>query len=156
MRTLQVVVADYAVARFYRLPNAAVRLELIDALSNPSARTTERELVSGRPGRMFDRGTGHPQSFDPRSRHKRIFEENFARSIARRIGRQLAAERADELVVVAGPRLLGLIELQLSKAARRRLAATVPQDLARLSAVEIGRKLMPLRARLRRKVVPAA
>ncbi|HXQ32012.1 MAG TPA: host attachment protein [Steroidobacteraceae bacterium] len=155
MRTLQVVVADYAVARFYRLPDAAVRLELIDALGNPAARTTERELVSGRPGRIFNRGIGHTQSFDPRNRHKRIFEENFARAIARRIGRRLAAERADELIVVAGPRLLALIELRLSKAARQRLAATVPQDLARLGAAQLSRTLVPLRAALRRKVVPA-
>jgi hypothetical protein len=32
----------------------------------------------------------------------------------------------------------------------------VPQDLARLTATELGRTLAPLRARLRRKVVPAA
>ncbi|HXQ63968.1 MAG TPA: host attachment protein [Steroidobacteraceae bacterium] len=155
MRTLQVVVADYALARFYRLPDAALRPELIDTLGNPAARSSERELVSGRPGRIFDRGMGHTQSFDPRSRHKRIFEENFAKSIARRIGRQLATERTDELVVVAGPRLLGLIELGLPAAARRRLAAKVPQDLARLGATQLARKLAPLRARLRSKVIPA-
>jgi protein required for attachment to host cells len=156
MRTLQVVVADNAVARFYRLPDAAVRLQLVDALANPTARTSERELVSSRPGRMFDRASGQPQSFDPRHRHKRVLEENFARAVARRIGRRLAADRADELVIVAGPRLLGLIEAGLSKAARRRLAATVPHDLARLTMPELARKLAPLRAGLRRKVAPAA
>jgi hypothetical protein len=77
MRTLQVVVADYAIARFYRLPDAAVRPELIDVLGNPAARTSDRELISSRPGRMFNRSTRQPQSFDPRARHKRIFEERF-------------------------------------------------------------------------------
>ena len=51
---IRIVVADQAEARFYDTEPAEVRLRASGQMVNPDARLHERDLVSDRPGRVFD------------------------------------------------------------------------------------------------------
>ena len=78
---------------------------------------------------------------------KRIAAERFAVTVARRIGGRCAAIRNEDVVLVAGGRLLGLVDRKLSRTAQHRLIATVPRDLSHLTEPALARELLPLRPR---------
>ena len=145
MRPLLVVVADFATARFYRLPADSRRLRLLEVLENPAARSHEFQLVSSRQGRVDSRAVGHPQAFDAHRSAKRVASERFAGTVAKRIGGRCAALKNEDVVIVAGGRLLGLVDRKLPRAAQHRLVATVPRDLSHLTAAALAREVLPLR-----------
>ena len=145
MRPMLVVVADNSTARCYRLPADSRRLRLIEVLRNPAARGHENALVSSRQGRVYSRAVGHPQAFEARHSAKRLAAERFAVTVAKWIGGRCTALRSEDVVVVAGGRLLGLLDRKLSRAAQHRLVATVPRDLGHLSEAALASELLPLR-----------
>jgi len=147
MRPLLVVVADFSTARFYRLPADSRRLRLLEVLQNPAARSHEHELVSSRQGRVYSRAVGHPQAFDAHRTAKRLASERFAGSVAKRIGSRCAALKDEDVVIVAGGRLLGLVDRKLPRTAQHRLIATVPRDLSHLAEAALVREVLPLRTR---------
>jgi protein required for attachment to host cells len=146
MRPMLVVVADSSTARFYRLPADSRRLRLLEVLRNPAARAHEHDLVGGRQGRVYSRAVGHPQAFAAHSSPKRIAAERFAGTVARRVGGRCASLKNEDVVIVAGGRLLGLVERRLPAAAQHRLVATLPRDLCHLSEAALAREVLPLRA----------
>ncbi|MBS0393791.1 MAG: host attachment protein [Proteobacteria bacterium] len=145
MRPMLVVVADFSTARFYRLPTDSRRLRLLEVLHNPAARTHEHELVSGRQGRVYSRAVGHPQALAGRTPAKRVASERFAGAVARRIGGRCALQRNEDVVLVAGGRLLGLVDRKLPATVQHRLVATVPRDLSHLTEAALAREVLPLR-----------
>jgi protein required for attachment to host cells len=147
MRPMLVVVADFSTARFYRLPADSRRLRLLEVLQNPAARSHEHELVSSRQGRVFSRAVGHPQAFDARRTAKRLAVERFAVTVAKRISGRCAALKNEDVVIVAGGRLLGLVDRKLPRTAQHRLVATVPRDLSHLTEAALAREVLPLRPR---------
>jgi len=147
MRPMLVVVADFSTARFYRLPADSRRLRLLEVLQNPAARGHEHDLVSSRQGRVYSRAVGHPQAFDAHRTAKRLAGERFAVTVARRIGGRCSATKNEDVVIVAGGRLLGLVDRRLARSAQHRLVATVPRDLSHLTEAALARELLPLRQR---------
>ncbi len=147
MRPLLVVVADFSTARFYRLPADSRRLRLLEVLQNPAARSHEHALVSSRQGRVYNRAVGHPQAFDAHRTAKRLASERFAGTLAKRIGGRCAALKSEDVVIVAGGRLLGLVGRLLPPLAQHRLVATVPRDLSHLTEAALSREVLPLRLR---------
>jgi protein required for attachment to host cells len=142
-----VVVADFSTARFYRLAADSRRLRLLEVVQNPAARAHEHELVSSRQGRVYSRAVGHPQAFDAHSSAKRLASERFAVSVAKRIGGRCTAVKNEDVVLVAGGRMLGLLDRKLSRTAQHRLVATVPRDLSHLTESALAREILPLRQR---------
>jgi protein required for attachment to host cells len=145
MRPMLVVIADLATARFYRLPTGSRRLHLLEVLRNPAARSREHELVPSRQGRVYRRVDGHPQALGTRSPARRIAGERFAVSVAQRIASRCTKHRNEDIVIVAGGRLLGLVDRKLPPSAQHRLVATVPRDLSHLGEAAIARQILPLR-----------
>jgi protein required for attachment to host cells len=143
----RVVVADLSEARIYRANASLSTLTLLATVRNPSARTPERNLLTGRGGSRYNRAGGLFQALAPPSRVHRERGEQFAKAIAAIAGREsLPSER---LALVAAPRLLASIRAALPGAARVRLARTVARDVTHESAAR-------LRIRLQRELGSAA
>ena len=147
MRPMLVVVVDFSKARFFRVPGDSRRLRLVEVLRNPSARAREHDLVPGRQGQVYRRAVDHPQPLDARRQAKRVAAERFAVTVAKRIGGRCTAIRNEDVVLVAGGRLLGLVDRKLPRTAQHRLVATVPRDLSHLTESALARELLPLRPR---------
>ncbi|MBS0375907.1 MAG: host attachment protein [Proteobacteria bacterium] len=145
MRTLLIVVADTATARFYRLPTDTRRLALLEVLANPAARHHEHELRSGRQGRRYSRAAGHPQALAGPTPARRVATERYTAQLTRRVAALCAQQRDADLVLVAGGRLLGAIERRLPLPAQHRLIASIPRDLGHLTEAALARELLPLR-----------
>ncbi len=133
---IRVLVADQSEARLFDLgPHNS--LELVGRLADPLAHLHDRDLVSDRPGRKFDRAplragrrgaTAH-HATGGESSPRRHEAEAFARRIATEL--EHAHQRGDfeGLILMSGPPFLGLLREALPKATRAALIGEVPKDL---------------------------
>ena len=106
--------------------------EFVERFLNPSARLTESELVSDRPGRTFSsvRGSSVHNSLDQRYIHHERSAELFAKKLAGVLDRALHEERFSELVVVAEPHFLGLLRSKFTAPVSRKVYRDIPREFA--------------------------
>lgn len=138
---IRIVVADQAEARFYDAEPPEAGLRPSGRLRDPTARLHERELVSDRPGRLFERApaaggrrgaTAHHDTGGERSA-RRYAAVAFARRIAMQLERAQRLGRFDRVVLMASPRFLGTLRRVLSPRLGRCVVAEVPKDLVHQS-----------------------
>ena len=138
---VRIVVADQAEARFYDAEPPEKGLHASGRLRDPSARLHERDLVSDRPGRVFERAAvfgasrgavGHHDTGGERSA-RRYAAVAFARRIAIQLERAQREGRFDRIVLMANPRFLGMLRRVLPPRLVRCVVAEVPKDLVHQS-----------------------
>jgi protein required for attachment to host cells len=129
--TVRLIVADERAATLFDMDKVAGPLRPAGKIENPEAGLPPRELVSDRPGRGFSGGQRHALDGERTSRrwHPQI---DLARQIAEAVDRGRTRHEFDRLVIMAGPRMLGLIREALPAPARALVALEVPKDLAHL------------------------
>ena len=142
-----VVVADGGTARILQASRrsapvgsggrGAIELEEIIRLENPAARLPARSLVTDRTGRVFDSGSrvgtgpksharhGAQSDYDPHD----VEVERFAKLLARRLDVERRRMNMEELIVIAGPRFLGVLRQQLTAALRKVVTREIDHDL---------------------------
>jgi protein required for attachment to host cells len=134
---LRVVVANESAALFYDLQEPANSLRFAGRISDPRARLHDRDLVSDRPGRRPDhaplqsgrRGASpHHATAGEHDAHRHEIE-TFARQLAHELETAQLAGRFDRLVIMAGPKFLGMLRAVLPASVKATLAAEVPKDL---------------------------
>jgi protein required for attachment to host cells len=135
----RVVVADQSEARFYDLDSVGTDMHLKRRLTDAAAHLRNQDLVSDKPGRVFDRaapmsarrgavshhGTGGERS--PR-KHEAL---SFARAVVAELDKDRGAGEFDQLVLMAGPEFLGLLRESLPKTLEHLIAAEINKDLIR-------------------------
>lgn len=142
-----VLVADSGSARMLRIngTNGSRSLTEIAQMELPVARMASREMVTDKPGRVFDRvrrGNG-PRSAarhdasdtDPHT----VEYARFAKRISRRLDDARRSRAFDELFIIAAPEFLGVLRPQLSGLTRRCTVREIPKDLVRASDEQILR-----------------
>jgi protein required for attachment to host cells len=133
----RLVLADQSEARFYEVDAIGGALRPVGTLSDPKARLHDRDLKSDRPGRVFDHayGTGHRRGSV--AHHATGGEETprrheafaFASRIAQSLETARNAHEFDQLVVMAGPRFMGMLRQAMPKHLQDLVVAEVIKDL---------------------------
>jgi len=138
---VRVVVADLSEARFYDTSGLNAPLQLVGTFTDPKARLHERDLVSDRPGRVFDhaapargrRGSvAHHGTNGDRSA-RRHETETFARHVTRALHVALRENQIDRIVLVAAPAFLGMLREIAPPAVKAAVVAEVRKDLVHQS-----------------------
>jgi protein required for attachment to host cells len=127
--TTRVVVADEHEARFYDVDGAREPLHLTASLEDGAARLQDRDLESDKPGRGFG-VDGARSALDGERSTKKAYVMRFARHVARAIEAGRRHRQFDRLVLIAAPRMLGLIRPHLSQPCRAMIAAEIAKDLS--------------------------
>ena len=122
--TTRVVVADEHQARFYDVENVRAPMHLAASLEDGAARLHDRDLESDRPGTAFGIN-GARSAMDGERSTKKEYIARFARHIARAIEAARRLHQFDRLVLIAAPRMLGLIRPHLSQPCRALVAAEI-------------------------------
>ncbi len=134
---VRIVVADQAEARFYDLEPPDPTLRPAGQLCEAQARLHDRDLVSDRPGRVFDHAappTGrrgavaHHGTGGERRPHRHV-EMLFARRIAQALTLARREGRIDRIVLMAEPGFLGVIRKALPRVVGSSVTAEIPKDL---------------------------
>jgi protein required for attachment to host cells len=134
---IRIVVADESTAIFYDLEGPTKSLQLAGRIDDPRARLHDQDLVSDRPGRVFDHGplragrrgaSPHHGTGGEHDAHKHEVE-SFARQLAHELETAQRAGSFDRLVVMAGPKFLGMLREVLPASVSSTIAAEVAKDL---------------------------
>jgi protein required for attachment to host cells len=131
---VRVVVADEREANFFDLANAQAAPAARGELRNEAAALHDSEMETDRPGRRFGGTAGHRHAVDGERSTKRHEAEQFAREVARTLDLARARNEFDRLVLIAAPRMLGLLREALPTPSRSVVAAEVAKDFVHQDA----------------------
>jgi protein required for attachment to host cells len=128
--TVRVVVADEREASFFDIGNRRTPLAARGAVVNEAARLRDRDLETDRPGRGFNPSSQGRHAVDGERSTRRHGIETFARMVAQEVYLARSRHEFERLVIVAGPRMLGLLRGALPANCRELVAAEISKDLA--------------------------
>lgn len=127
---VRVVVADERDANFFDVAKVHAPAAPCGSLHNDAARP-DRELETDRPGRRFGGTDGNRHAVDGERSTERHEAEQFAKAVARTLDGARTRNEFDRLVLIAAPRMLGLLRNALPAPCRSAIAAEVAKDLVR-------------------------
>jgi protein required for attachment to host cells len=127
---VRVVVADERQANFFDVEKLRAPPAARGSLHNDAARP-DRELETDRPGRRFGGTHGNRHAVDGERSTERHESELFAKAVARTLDGARERNEFDRLVLIAAPRMLGLLRDALPATCRGVVAAEIAKDLVR-------------------------
>lgn len=145
MTATTVLVAERSRARFFYLESLAAPLVETETFANPEGREHEGDLVSDRPGHLFDGGGtdshGRHAAQPPQSASDKVAED-FAKLLCRHAEKMRQQQPDRRWVVVASPEFLGLLRKHWSSAFKACIVGEVAKNVAKLDPQAI-RGLLP-------------
>ncbi|MDH3430069.1 MAG: host attachment protein [Gammaproteobacteria bacterium] len=127
-----IVACSAAEARLWRSTSRFGEWQYLTCMSNPSATAREASFSSDRQGRSFDSfGAGRHAMSQAKSGHEQELQQ-FARQVAKYLNRSIANADFAHIVLIAAPRFLGCLRIELSDAARRALVLEESKNLTDL------------------------
>lgn len=134
---VRIVVVDERKALFFDSSRPS-DLQECGTVENPAAGLKDTDLETDRPGRRFG-GTSGNGSGAHASHHHAVDGERsterhelvmFAKQVGLRIDADRVGHKFDRLVLVAPPKMLGLLRQSLPSKSQTLLASEIPKDLA--------------------------
>lgn len=136
---VRVVVADERQANFFDTSKYGAPLALRASIENPSGGARDIDLETDRAGRRFGgasgvrHGSGQQQGHHHGVDGERSTEQHeltlFAKEVAQRIANDRNRHEFDRLILVAGPKMLGLLRQQLPDTCKGVIAGEISKDL---------------------------
>jgi protein required for attachment to host cells len=150
---LRIVVADERQANFFDVLNPNGPLTPRGSVQNSKAGMRDTDLETDRAGRRFGGASGVSHGSGPAQGHhhgvdgerstERHDVELFAKEIAHRIDHARAQNEFDKLMLVAPPKMLGLLRQSLPATAQSFLAGEISKDLVQHGPEAILRLIPP-------------
>lgn len=142
---LRIVVTDEREASFFDTSKLIGPLTARGSLQNGAAGLKDTDLETDRAGRRHNGSTGvnhgHSHGVDgERSTHQHDVEL-FAKAVAQRIEADRMKNNFDKLLLIAPPKMLGLLRQSLSSPTRALVAGEVSKDLKRHGEEAILREI---------------
>jgi protein required for attachment to host cells len=135
---LRIVVADEREANFFDALSPTV-LEGRGTLQNPKAGLKDIDMETDRAGRRYGgssgvrHGSGQVQGHHHGVDGERSTEQHelmvFAKDVAKRIDAERLGKQFDRLIIIAPPKMLGLLRQSLPGETKSLLAAEIAKDL---------------------------
>ena len=137
---VRVVVADERHATFFDTPKYGAPMATRGMIENPVGTAKDTDLETDRAGRRYGgtngvrHGTGvqagHHHGVDGERSTERHELELFAKTVAQQIDKARMNHEFDRLILIAGPRMLGLLRQELPTPCKGVIAGEIPKDLA--------------------------
>jgi protein required for attachment to host cells len=129
----RVIVADSARARIFASHSALRHLEEVEGFAHPEAHKSNRDLASDSAGKSVDQHGALESATSPKAHEA----ENFARMLAQHLKDLHNQQHYEQLVLIAPPQFLGLLNKQLPKPLDKLVTKTVDKDLTTHSIEDI-------------------
>ena len=142
MNTTWIVVASRDEVRIFSRDGKGP-LTIVNEIGNPLGRAQARELVTDRAGAGNDnRKPGRPAYSTEESPRDRILRD-FYRVVCDQLEHDIDIHLYEHLILIAEPRLLGIIRALLSPKVKRVITEEIPKDLWHEKPDEIRQRLWP-------------
>ena len=127
-----VLVANSGQARILEMQRKPYEFHQVSELVSETQHLTNKEIVSDASGRVYHAQGPGTHSMKPRSDPHQNAEEQFSRSLARKMERAARLGRFDQLLVIADPRTMGRLRQQMDRSLAGRVADEISLDLVGL------------------------
>ncbi len=141
--TTWVVVANSSQAKIYQIVKFP-KVEEVCAFEHPESRLHDQDLVSSRPGRVFDSGGTTRHAYETSVRPKTEEAIKFATSIAHFLHKSVVNGDCSRIYLFANPSFLGMINDHLNKETEQRIVHKQAKDFTEYSKAEIEKTLKDL------------
>jgi len=143
-KSTYILVARRAGAVIYSSHGPDVPMDLVAEIDHPRGRLKASELEADRPGRAFDRAAQGRHAYSNEESPADRVEHEFALQLADQLNQHRNSEAFDQLVLVAGPKLLGKLRQALSEPTRKLVSAELDKDLIDPSEQDLRKYLKGL------------
>jgi protein required for attachment to host cells len=135
--SIRIVVADERQANFFDAVSPSSPLAERGSLMNGTAGKKDRDLETDRPGRRFGGTTGTTHGSGPGGSHHHGVGESsteqhnialFTKEVARRIDADRAKNNFDKLVLIAPPKIMGLLRQSLPTQSQSLVVGEITKD----------------------------
>lgn len=117
-----------AEARFWRSESRYGEWTALGTLENEEAGSSDRDLVSDRPGRSFDSFGSGRHAMAPRESAQETELKRFAKTVADWLDKAVAEGTANRVVLICDPRFLGTLRPALSAKTGHAVILEVPKN----------------------------
>jgi protein required for attachment to host cells len=125
---VRIVVADERQAAFYDLFRPSGPLEVVGGVENEAGGKRDFDLESDRPGRRSGgMGQHHDVDGERSSAHHEL--TLFARAVAHRLYEERNRREFDKLVLMAPPKMLGMLRQAMPSTCKDAIASEIAKDL---------------------------
>lgn len=137
METTWIVVASRDEVRVFEMLRPDDELREVLGLGNASGTLKNIDIDSDAPGRASDNRMRARHAYSSEQEPRERLLQNFYRDFLRSMDTSLSQHRFSRLVLVAEPRLLGLMRSLLSEQLSRAVRAEIPKDVTYEGSREI-------------------
>lgn len=138
-----ILVADRARARLFSLDKGAAHIKEIEDFVNVAARTTGHEQGDAPPPRVHDRMGEGRHVIEAHTPPREKSARQFAAMLASVLEHAHAERRCHDLVLIAPPGFLGMLNTALGADLRAAVVLTIAKTLTRMRADGIRAALPP-------------
>lgn len=142
MKTVWTLVCDSARARLFETRDKDPSWDLLEVFNHDESRSKASELVGDHLGQRSSQGASvHHNALAPASSPKDVEKGHFVHTLVTMLDRAIRSKRFDRWVLVAPPRVLGMLKNELTPELQKHLMATVDKDLTHLDAPGLAERL---------------
>jgi protein required for attachment to host cells len=116
-------------------------LSVVKELNHPQSRLRDQELVSDESGRLDKGGRGILSAMDPPVDPHDQEAKRFAKTVAAVLNEGVARNACQGLALIAPAHFFGLLKMDLSTQAARKLDTCIVKDLTHLPLHELNERL---------------
>lgn len=138
-----VVVAGNAEAKIFRLVQFP-KIEEHSVLEHPESRLHNRDLISSKPGRNYDKGGTTRHAYEPKTDPKQQEIEKFAKNLSDFLSTSRQNGEFSRLYIMANPSFLGLLRQHLDNQTQSVIVAEIAKDLIGQKKPDIEEQLSKL------------
>ncbi len=137
-----ILVCDSARARVFEKRDDTPSWTLVTTMAHEESRAKTSALASDRAGSRSSEGaSAHHNALAPASEPKEVEKDDFAHTLVQMLDQAMRSQRFSRWVLVAPPRVAGLIKGKLTPELTKHLLATVEKDLVALDAQALAERL---------------
>ncbi len=132
-----IINANSNICRIYNFQKSKSLLTLLKEINHPESRLKAEELLtSDRPGH-YQTSYGAHGAYSPHMEAKEVEIDHFAREIASEINEGRNKQLYDKLIVIAAPKMSGLLFKHIDKHAKEMVINDIQKDLIHLTETEL-------------------
>src|SRR5579862_2916652 len=131
-----VVNTNSNICRIYHYNKHPAQLTLLKEINHPENKLKSGDLTSDRPGH-YQGNKSSRGAYSPSMKAKDVEIENFSREIAKELNQERNKNEYDELIVIAPPHMIGLLNQHINKHVANLVINKIEKNLLHLSEHEL-------------------
>jgi protein required for attachment to host cells len=143
MMTTWIVVCDASRARVFSADERGQPWTLVETFEHPAGRLSSKEIApSSPPGRVIQNPSGRHTALESHHTPKESEGLRFAELLADHLDQSRTKHQFDDVVLVAPPHFLGVLNAALGRQLTKQVSATIGKDLTMFSDSEVRERLV--------------